>query len=317
MKFRCRFRPDTLHTLRSQSGAALLVFFVLLFSAAAAVGLRALNNSVAGLDREANISTEMAEVKEILLSFGMLYPGSPGATTGPGMLPCKDSDNDGIADATCNTTTPGRLATGIPNTQFTFSSRGGADDQFWYALSPGFRLLPGGIVNTTTAGTLSFDGVGDIAAVVIHAGQALTGQSRTNSAAVRNNPANYLESTNVTGPAFVSSLPPPQQFNDRVIAISGSEMRTAMALRVVADIKTQLDTYHPANAHTYPADADFAAAMSQPPGLPTWFTTNNWGAVTSYTFLNSNEATIQFSSCAIVFTLTFGQPGITRTVSSC
>jgi len=304
---------------QQQLGAAVLILFLILFTTTAAVLLRAVNNANFGLNAANNTQREMVAAKQTLLAFAMSYsenfPGSP-----PGRFPCPDTDNDadGLPNTPCSASNlPGRLprrmdtGSGAP---FMFSDHGILNDQrFWLAVSPVFRQSSAAVLNSNSAGSLTLDGQNDIVAILIAPGDVISGQTRQNNTA-----ANYLEHTNAAGTAFASSWAANLTlFNDRVLPIYRHEVMTLATARVTQVVRGILTTYHPANGNTYPVDepAFLAALTAAPP--PVWFSANNWGTVINYAFINANSVTVSFDSCAITYTVTFGQPDIARSQASC
>ncbi|MDP3517463.1 MAG: hypothetical protein Q8S94_09885 [Pseudohongiella sp.] len=277
-----------------------------------------MNNANFGLAVANNARQEMVLAKQTLLAFAMnngeLMTGGT-----PGRFPCPDSDNDadGLPNLPCVAISrlPRRIDTNTGG-PFYISDEGLENGQrFWFAVSPAYRQNSMVTLNSNTNGTLTLDGIDDIVAIIVAPGDALAGQTRHNNTA-----SNYLESTNVGGSSFISSLPAnPTAFNDRVLPIYRHEVMTLVTARVVREIRRVLDLYHPANGNTYPADepAFQAALAAAAPPLPTWFTANSWNTVTNYAFVNTNSFTLNFVGCEIEYTVTFGSPDITRDQFSC
>lgn len=310
----------SIHSNR-QKGAALLIFFLILFTTSAAVLLRAVNNANFGLAAANNTQQEMVRAKEALLAFAMSYAenfaGGP-----PGRLPCIDSDNDadGLPNIPCNANNnPGRLPTRVtlgPDNSFALSDHGIVNGQrFWYAVSPAYRQSSTAILNSNVPGTLSLDGQGDIVAMLIAPGDALSGQTRPNNVAT-----NYLESSNAAGTVFVSNLPAnPTAFNDRVLPIYRHEVMTLVTARVVQMFRPVLNAYHPMNGNSYPLDkpAFLAAIAAAAPPAPAWFLAHDWDDEVNYGFVNANTVNISFNGCAITYQLVFSPSTISRSQSSC
>lgn len=304
---------------QAQKGAALLVLLLLLFTTYAAFFLSSTNN--VNLDQKvANAKQQqLVLAKQTLLAFSMSFADNF-AGGSPGRFPCPDSDDDaeGLPNSPCNVSNlPGRLPRRIDirsGAPFMFSEEGMLNDQrLWLAVSPVYRQSSTAVLNSDTAGMLTLDGQGDIVAMLIAPGVALPGQTRPNNTA-----SNYLESTNSAGMNFVSGLPAyPAELNDRLLPIYRHEVMTLVTVHVVQVIRRILDTYHPANGNTYPTDEPaFQAALTAAPP-PAWFTANNWSKVVNYGFVDANTLTISFDGCSITYTVTFGQPDIARSQSSC
>lgn len=293
---------------RQQRGAVIILFFLALFLSGATVVLSALNNRTNNIARGVETQVAMDAAKEALLTYALMY-STEYAGSGPGRLPCADTDNDGLAN--CVAAQLGRLPREVilpSGARFPLSDAGsGLDQQLWYALSPSFRSTAA-IVNSSTAGIMTLDGESGIVAVLLAPGPALAGQTRPSVNANR-----YLEDANTTAPDFVSSSAL-ASFNDRVLPIRRDELLSYVTPRVAQEIKRMLDIYHPANGNTYPAPAGFSGAMTAG-----WLVSNNWHTSVEQYLLSSppNVATVKFLNCDIVFTLTFGSAAIARSQSSC
>jgi len=316
---------------RSQCGAALLIMMLILFMVTMGVLLKGYGTRKAQLRQDAATSEALSQAKAALIAYAVMYADNyPPTGAGPGHLMCPDTDAPafdgngvplppyGAPNAPCGPNAIGRLPHSITlpsGNIFPLADQGsGVDQQFWYAVANSFIATPNAGVNntlnSTTPGTLTLDGQGDIAAVLIAPGPALNGQNRPSPSA-----ANYLEAGNVGGPNFVSSYPAnPANFNDRVLPIRRSELLPLVTIKVADAIKKYLDAYHTANG-AYPADqATFIGALA---GAPQWLTTNNWLATTIYAQISGDRATLVFTGCGITYTLTFGTTTIGRSQSHC
>jgi hypothetical protein len=305
-----------MQVFRRQSGAVLILLFVALIMAAATVILAALNNGRPQLRDHANKQKEMQVVKEILLSYAMTNPEYNSSPNGPGRLPCSDTNNDGLMDCSTNGVGLGRLPEKIlppvGSPIFLSDRYAGIGQQFWYAVAPAFRQ-GSNTLNTNSSTNLSLDGVGGIAAVIIAPGPSIGGQVRTNN----NQAADYLESTNITGPNFITNHPAdPSLLNDMVVAITVLEVMTFATSRVAQEVKVVLDNYYNGSG-TYPTNnGQFVSSMST--GAGAWVSSNSWsGAAATYTSLSSSTASIQFSNCAIIYTFDQTKSGFTRSQRSC
>ncbi len=303
--------PQTLPD-SSQRGAALLILLMILVVGVMAVLLKGLNNRSLQLRQNAATISALAKAKEALISYAVMYADNyPPTDAGPGHLMCPDTNNDGLPDSPCGPNAIGRLPRSITlpsGSLFALSNQdSGIDQQFWYALTDNYRNSPAGVVNSSTTGSLTLDGQGDVVAVIIAPGPPLSSQSRPGS-----NAMDYLETGNIGGPAFVTSAS--GEFNDRVLAVRRSEMMPLITVRVAEEIKKHLDAYH-LTYGVYPADSSsFASALST---APQWFTSNQWLSVTTYTPISGDNATLSFSTCGITYSLTFGVTGIGRSQTHC
>jgi hypothetical protein len=288
--------------LCSQRGAALLIMFLALFMVSAAVLLKGLGNRNPSLRQDATIVKDLASAKEALLADAVMDDN-------PGHFPCPDTNNDGSAELTCGANAIGRLPV-IFNRDFV------TDQQLWYALTDAYRknpaVGPASIINSTTSGALSLNGLNDVVAVIIAPGQALTGQSRPN-----NTIANYLEVGPVGG-ANYTTCSDPDTCNDKIVTISRLDIMSLITIRAAKEIKKEMDDYHTDNTK-YPDDQTvFQSAMNPPlDSAAAWITDNQWSNITTYNRINPDTATIKFTDCAITFTLTSGSDTIVRSPKTC
>lgn len=286
--------------IRSQQGAALLIMFLALFMVSAAVMLKGLKGGNLALQQEAAAIKMLASAREDLLA-------SVVADGNPGHFPCPDVNNDGTADATCGVNALGRLPS-------EFNRAFSTDQQLWYALTDAYRKspnpsgTPAAGVNSSTAGGLSLDGRGDLVAILIAPGPVLTGQSRPGTLS-----DNYLE-TGPTGGSVYAACSGSASCNDRLVTISRPDIMPLITSRAASEIGKKLDNYHVTYGE-YPVDQ--AAFLTAIAGIETWVTTNQWPGITTYTRASMNSATLQFTDCAIIFTLTFGADALARSRTTC
>ena len=237
-----------------QRGVILLLMMLAVLVVGVSVLIRVLSNNSVSLRQQRNTSDALSGVKEALISYSVLYVDYYGvASAGPGHLMCPDADGDGLEDAPCGTNSLGRLPTAmtLPGGEiFPLSSyESELDQQIWYALSDVVRRNPVAALNTSTAGNLTLDGQGGIAAALIAPAETVAAQARASTS-----PADSLEPGNVAAPDFVTFDPlDPANFNDRVLPIRFTEIFTPVTARVAEVIRVQLDDYH-AISGAYPAD---------------------------------------------------------------
>lgn len=302
---------------KRQSGAALILFFVVLIMGATAFILSALNS---GNGQRRDIiakQNEMLAVKEALLAYAMTNPENNNVPNGPGRLPCSDTNNNGSQNCNATPVDLGRLPirVGFASNPVLLSDRyAGTGQQFWYAVAPAFRQNSGSL-NTTSTSSFSLDGLGGIAAVIIAPGPPIDAQTRSNLTLA----SEYLESNNATGANFLSAHPSnPSLMNDLVVSISVKEVLSYATIRVAQEIKSVLDSYYSANGNTYPADTTtFANAMTT--NGAAWIAANAWvsASLAAYSRPTPTTATVQFNNCAIVFTFNQAQSGFTRSARAC
>lgn len=283
---------------RRQRGVILLALFVVLLLAAAGAIITVLDNNTVNQRRSDNTAMAMREAKEALIAYAVLYSENYAlAGSGPGYLPCPDSNGNGAENVPCGVNSLGRLPTLITlpsGSDYPLSSYNDAiDERFWYSPSDSFRRSALGVLNTSVVSTLTLDAQNRIAAVLIAPGPATGVQARPSNSSTR-----YLEDSNTTAPSFVSSdAINPDLFNDRVLAITIDEIMTPITRKVADLLQVHLDAYHVLTT-TYPlTQLDFDAMLLLAP-LPAWFTANQWGLVTNYTWNSNDQATLSFVGCA-------------------
>lgn len=299
-----------------QQGVVLIVLAMILFMGGASWIIAVLNSNQTSLRRDAAITTAMNEAKERLIAYSVLhadyYPAA--IAVGPGHLPCPDTNGNQAENTPCAGNALGRIPVSytLPSTEVMPLSdfNTGIDQRFWYAVANEFKRSPNGVANTTSTGSLTLDGQTGIAALIIAPGEALLNQTRGNNTA-----SNYLEAGNATGPNFVtSSALGPANFNDRVLPITVAELMSPVTARVVEAMRPQILAYQVLNG-AFPANAaEFLLAVA---GAPLWVLANNWPAVTTYTVLSPTTATIQFTSCNIVYTLDYLANTVTKSGARC
>ncbi len=227
-----------------------------------------------------------------------------------------------------------------------------AGETLWYAVATPFRRnqLGSGVINSDTRGNITVfaaDGLTPLTteavAVIFAPGPALGGQTR--GGANQTIAANYLETSSginnadtvaPTGPFIVGRLRDPGNptYNDRVLYITTPEFIPAVEMRVGIELKNALSSsqLYPWAAYLninivnaanpsysnpsvprekrgrFPSDAEL-------PGLPSWFTYNNWHNVIYYGVATLAAETLLSPTCTVatVATCTLsvdGTPGV-------
>lgn len=304
---------------RRQQGVILILLGVLLFFAGAGFLFSVANSNQTAVRRDREIRSALVDAREALLAYAVTVGDAYGATgAGPGHLPCPDTNGDGVENAPCAGNVVGRLPRSIvlpSGVVLLLSDYGvGFDERIWYAVSPPYKRLPQGSVNSSAPGTFTVDGQPGVAAILLASGPALSGQTRASNTA-----SNYLEGANTTVPDFVSfeAALAPNGFNDRVLPLYGRDILAPVTARVVEPIRTALDTYHTSNGF-YPPDAPtFAATLAVAGVMPAWYAANGWPATVTYSRPAASTAVLQFTGCAIVYTVNFGVVPLSRSQSSC
>lgn len=227
---------DKRYVPRRQRGFTLLLTMLVLLVGGASVYLSARNPA------EARIAQSLQESSVSLRDAAMaLAVYSISDNDRPGSLPCPDDDSDGAAElfggSHCPTYT-GRLPWRTIDTTRDAGS-------FWYVMDPGFRdhadVEP---LNVGELGSLSIDGVGGFAALVILPGDPIEGQTGRPSESISDYldiPENtdgdddYVDCTGVSG------------CNDRIIGISVDQLMAVVQQRALAEVERALRQFHADN----------------------------------------------------------------------
>ena len=306
-----------------------MALVLVLFISASAVMVRELNVRVGFQETDLQTRQEMINAKEMLIAYASNFAELNSSGLGPGRLPCWDYTNDGEPDdSSCATQYTYRLPeyTDIEvGDTFRFNEEyADIGQQFWYALTPAYRDTGVLGLNSSTSGNLTIDGESGYVAVVIAPGPAVTNQDRSEAETWANNYyglTNYLEGDNGTlyTTDFENAISADSDYyNDVVLGITHSEIMTPVTSRVVREMKTSLDNFHP---HPYFGDSYPSTASGWGVYLAyyfgaAWFNNDNWELVAKYNQVSADVATISFTGCSIIYTVEFGG-GITRDRNSC
>ena len=261
-----------------QRGFALIAILSLAALMSAFLIASALNLTSAGNsnEREQRSMNALRQAKAALIAYAaseqwQAYKGQ--TTNQPGGLPCPDINDTGASPGICATTAQriGRLPWMTIGSE---DLRDASGERLWYAVSSNFYKNAANIINSDTPGLLVVTGkasASNVVAVVIAPGEAISGQDRI---AQHNNPAAYLEGVTVGSP-----LPPDSTFdtialpsgtaNDRLIAITQSDLMAAVepvvAARIERDIKPYI-TQNYLSANGWSGGYPFAVSWGGGPG---------------------------------------------------
>jgi hypothetical protein len=292
-----------------------------------------------GQQQEAATRLAMTQVKNALIGWSAARtPTGALPNARPGELPCPDMSNDGFEDGTCVAGAIGRVpwkTLGIPE------PKDGAGETLWYAIAGPFRIfnVNGDPIHSDTKGNLTVyqDSTAsamttEAIAVLFAPGAALGAQIRDTSAALCPTTgttiarslcaANYLETaatvnnSTISGPFILAQSS--DTFNDKVMAITTSDLMPIVEQRVAREVRTILQNYKTAtgiqgynggagiypwvdcsNGGSDPGDnrgripfqtaspVDWNSGIPATPTLPNWFTnqgstTQNWAWVIYY-----------------------------------
>ncbi len=311
---RRRWRP-----LRSRSsGAALLIFLILLVTAALTYVVNSLTPEMIEARRAQKTSAALIKAKEAIIAWSATNP------TLPGRLPCPENASligtatEGQALSACNTLPPpGTWIGRLPwRTLGIGELRDGYGEPLWYALSDGFRNPP---INTNTAAQLIFDSTPNIVAIIFSSGPPLPGQSRPAvSATLPPIVSNYLDLSNADGNTSFVSTGNSATFNDKLLPISQQDLFLAVGRRVAnemrGDASNGLQRYFLNNANTLPLAANTPLASQGTnsvgyipygdlmyPGSA-WLNTNAWFPLATYQRNTGNQATVTIGTKTYAFT---------------
>lgn len=275
-------------TASSQRGYALLMTTFVALMAMVTVGL-ALSKpgaSAVGLDERGGDA--FASVKNALIGYAVrrgvatcANPGNPTECNAelaarPGELPCPDTNNDGLAEATCAGT--GQRIGWVPwKTLGIPEPKDSAGETLWYAvalpfLSTASNPISGGkgYINSGTVGDLSVLGPGgaqrtnSAVAIIFAPGPTLPGQNRssldkdaapcpaTGQTEIRSRcRSNYLESV-ISATSFQVDSPG-NDINDQLVYLLTTELMPIVEMRVGKEMRDLLTAYRErSNCRCYP-----------------------------------------------------------------
>ncbi|WP_027457713.1 type II secretion system protein [Dechloromonas agitata] len=305
---------------RAQRGVVLLGLLFAIIAMLAGILLTGWNSRQAVELREARTQQALQQAKEALIGYAAAYANAPGR------LPCPEDEAsigtplEGQAKGSC--TTPASRLGRLPwRTLKTGRLVDGSGEPLWYALSPGFSSAP---INHLTAGQLTVNGVANAAVALIISPGSPTGNQLRAEPSAANPPlaANYLDLSNASNGPFVTSGPA-STFNDRLMALSASELFATINRVVLAEVRG-LDDQAPnlpvrgLRRHfldygefpwAAPASSGSAVPNKASGGLPyadlnylgnsTWLANNGWLSLVSYTRLAPNRAQIQLGTSTL------------------
>lgn len=282
-----------------QRGQAFIVAVLVILIGASGLVYYLTNPAAIKLKQDEQTAAAFAQAKQALIGYAASH------STRPGALPCPDLNDDGNGESPSLNCPAylGRLpwkSLGLPDI------RDGNGDRLWYALSPNYRNLnpsTGPILNSETAGQLTVNGSTATVAVLISPGAVLSTQNRGTANA--NTSSNYLESGNENGGTTYSyTSGNTNSFNDQLMPLTRDQLMPPVELRVIREIRTNLQQYYTSNRYYPPAAALTATTCTNglyqgrlptTPGctpatgvtlpdvtLPPWFEPNEWYKVVIY-----------------------------------
>ncbi|HWA37071.1 MAG TPA: hypothetical protein VG873_04340 [Burkholderiales bacterium] len=172
-----------MRSIRRESGAALIALVAVLVIAVTAGIISLLNTALGqGAANRNHNAAVLQQAKEALLGY-VAKEAMNLANSTPGMLPCPESPGvagdpgEGITSGDCAPghtidKTIGRLPWRTLGLE---KLRDSASEPLWYVVSPNWvRDGVNPIINTGTSGQLTVDGIGDVVAIIVAPGAAMT-----------------------------------------------------------------------------------------------------------------------------------------------
>lgn len=218
-----------------QRGALLILLVIALGILAVTVFVGMLSSSEIQIDRDKKTAAALAEAKAALIGWSVANK------TTPGVLPCPDTNNDGVAESSCSTASQqiGRFpwkTLGIPDL------RDGSGERLWYVLSADVRnglstnsVIATGQLNVTGTETLS-----NVVAIIFAPGAAISPSAgaplQQRDTPNQNTVSNYLEGSNADGDTTYVANPASQFFNDNLLAITHKELFVPVERRIAYEI---------------------------------------------------------------------------------
>ena len=244
-------------TRRSAQGAALLVMLAVLVLGVSWVSVSRLaagaNFTAAARARNADV---LGQAKAALIGYVAQRAARSGENN-PGRLPCPEAPgsaggaNEGVAAGNCTLPAVGRFPWRTLGIDKLVDA---AAEPLWYAVSPGWALVPPGTtlltIHSNSVGQLSVDGEPNVAVALLIApgpafsvpaapGCAARVQSRS---ALPPNVRDYLECENASSPADANfaSRGPAGSFNDHVVKVTAADLLPAIEAAIAHRIEREI-----------------------------------------------------------------------------
>lgn len=300
--------------------------------------LKRLNKEQPDILRASDTAAVLAEAKAALVGYAL------SSNVRPGELPCPDygvgpGGLDGLSDSCVENVTYVTIGRFPWKTLGLRDLRDASGESLWYA--PAIEFDSNNPINSETTAGLRVVGNGteQIVAVVIAPGKVTSNQSRPQNLAAQLTPSRYLEASNAIADTSISEIAPgpTTEFTDQVLVITRDELMQAVELRVLAELRTILNTFAPLPDPSPNDGTTITCTGGTSQGLlplncgtplvgggswPTWFTTDGWRPLVWYAVDNSSNITVDGNGPiqALVFAagpLIAGQtPGTPRTLQN-
>ncbi len=257
---------------KKQTGAALLVFMLIIVVGSTFFLTKRLNTNLLRTQGHKQTSIALATAREALIGYAILFPEIDASSgddpiDGPGYLPCPDTNNNGTAGGSCSLNRKTSIGRFPHKTLKTEDLRDNHDQRLWYVVSDNFRNNPqiDPPLNSETAsatnGNLTVNGYNNIAAVIFAAGAPLGNQNRA-SDADRTDFTNYIEVefSDSDGDGIDDSITTAD--TDRYILLSKDELMQAVEKRVLGSVRQALLEYQTENG-VFPWLSSFSPSSSE------------------------------------------------------
>ena len=282
-----------------------------------------LNTNLVKVSGEERTRHALNQAKEALIGYAVIFPETDAKTgtdpiEGPGYLPCPDITNNGTAGGSCSLSTTSTTSIGrLPYITLEIQDiRDGHGERLWYIVSNNFRNNPKNEpLNSETAGdtsgSLTVNGIPDIAAIILAPGVPQDNQNRNTGP---NDYSNYLE---ITVSADAKSITISN--TDNYILLTRDELMNTVEKRVLGEVKTMLTSYY-GTYNAYPLLATFADPKAEFRNLrgthngsnnsanPSDSTVNfiEWDIQSGDTVINITDGSVGAVTNATMNTLTIG-----------
>ena len=275
---------------RHQRGAAMLILMLIVMLGLITLFTFRMDRKGPELNADRQTALALAQAKEALL-------GRTASNSDVGTLSCPSVYLTGVANTTgsdCISTSPSipKYAGRYPwKTLRMGNLYDGTGERLWYVMSPNF-IDKGTAVTPATPGTISVNGIPNVAAVIIAPGPTLSGQSRSTGNDVIM--SNYVESY-VSNTVINTAISPG---NDRVITITAAEMFGLITQRMAREFAAEVSAYYAANGiypptSWVPTNGDWASGGHF----------ENWAdpTVTYFSNVSSTRGSLAFPPCVGTF----------------
>lgn len=225
---------------RRQRGFTLLLTLLVLMVGAVAVFLAGRDPAEARVARTLQTSAvDLQHARTALAVYSIANPDRPGS------VPCPDFDRNGTADEVyCSSGGDPVYLRRLPWRTIDVASDA---ELLWYAMDSDFRNDPSAVpINVALDGSLSIDGVGGFAAVIIDPGDPLEGQAGRPSDDV----TDYLDvPENTDGDTDFVDCSSEPDCNDRIVGLSVDALFYSVQHRALAAIWRALVEFESMNGH--------------------------------------------------------------------